>query len=68
MLLHILTPTPLPCSPAWSIFCPIISKSGVANFTASWLPPTKKFNLPTLAPITPPVTGASIILIPKDFA
>ena len=40
----------------------------LAKATASSVPPTKKFSLPILAPITPPVTGASIILIPIFFA
>ena len=45
-----------------------MSISGLAKLTASSSPPTKKFSFPTLAPITPPVTGASIILIPLFFA
>ena len=68
MLLQILAPLPLPKSPAWNIFFPIILNKGSAFSNAFFDPPTIIFKVAFWAPITPPLTGASIISIPISEA
>ena len=68
MLLQIFAPFPLPSSPAWNIFFPIIFNKGNAKLKASLVPPAIIFKVAFCAPITPPLTGASIILISDSLA
>ena len=68
ILLQILVACPRPPEPQCTIFFPIPCNIGLAFSKLSLSPPHMKVRVPASAPMTPPDTGASIILKPADFA
>jgi len=68
-LLHILTIYPLPDAPQMKIFFPITSKRGFTCFIVSFSSdPTINVKVPFAAPVTPPLTGASMYVNPSSSA
>ena len=45
---------------------PIASKSGIARSKSSASPPTMMLNVPAMAPLSPPLTGASSARAPRS--
>ena len=58
---------PAPASPTCVIFFPMASNTGIAFSSASASPPTIIASVPFLAPISPPLTGASNVLTPTSW-
>ena len=68
MLLQILATCPAPLSPAWKMFLPMASSTGLALSKPASGPPTINVRVPALAPPTPPETGASSQVMPRSAA
>jgi hypothetical protein len=67
-LLHSLTTSPLPTAPTWITLVPMAASAGRASSTSPALPPTMMARVPSLAPVTPPETGASMNRRPRSAA
>src|SRR5919112_790897 len=62
------TTCPVPTGPTWVTVLPMTSKSGGARPKSSSLPPTMMESVPSMAPTSPPLTGASSIEAPRSSA
>src|SRR3712207_3397485 len=58
---------PAPVGPTWFTVAPITSKSGLARSKSSSLPPTMMESVPSMAPTSPPLTGASSMEAPRSL-
>src|SRR5215203_3073303 len=62
------TTCPVPTDPTWVTVFPMTSKSGSTRSKSSSLPPTMMERVPSMAPTSPPLTGASSIEAPRSWA
>ena len=66
--LQTLTTCPAPAGPTWTIVFPIAARIGFARSKPASLPPTMIESVPAIAPLSPPLTGASSISAPPAAA
>src|SRR5258708_4538100 len=65
MLLTSLIAWPAPTGPAWKMFLPMRASTGRARSSSAGSPPTMIASVPSVAPRTPPETGASMRAEPR---
>ena len=66
--LQTLATWPAPEGPTWTIVFPSAWSTGCARSKAASLPPTMIESVPAIAPLSPPLTGASSISAPAPSA